>query len=180
MKIFGLAGYSGSGKTTLMIKLLSYFKENGLKIATIKHAHHSFDIDHEGKDSYRHRMAGADEVLIASDRRWALIHENDAHPAPAPLELQQLISHISPCDIILIEGFKSDNFPKIEIWRADNGKDLLDKSHPGILAIACPAHDMEILRGMFDYRGEEIFDLDNTQKIADFILHHAYEANKLA
>ena len=103
MKIFGIAGYSGSGKTTLIEKLIPVFTQRGLAVSLIKHAHHTFDVDQPGKDSYRHRHAGCNEVLVTSSRRWALMHELRGTPEPT---LQELIRHISPCDLLLIEGFK--------------------------------------------------------------------------
>src|SRR3972149_4116072 len=108
MKIFGITGYSGSGKTTLIEKLIPLFTARGLRVSLIKHAHHRFDIDQPGKDSYRHRHAGCSEVLVTSSRRWALMHELRAAPEPT---LQDLIGHLSPCDLLLIEGFKREPLP---------------------------------------------------------------------
>jgi molybdopterin-guanine dinucleotide biosynthesis protein B len=133
MKVFGFAGYSGSGKTTLLEQLIPYFTGQGLQLALIKHAHHDFDIDQPGKDSFRHRQAGAREVLITSDRRWALMHELRGAPEP---DLTQHLARLSPCDLVLVEGFKHAALPKLEIHRAANGKPLLFPQDPHIVAIA--------------------------------------------
>jgi molybdopterin-guanine dinucleotide biosynthesis protein B len=132
MRIIGLAGWSGSGKTTLVAKLIPAFKARGLKVSTIKHAHHKFDIDQPGKDSYVHRAAGATEVLIASDQRFALMHELRGAPEPT---LPQLLTRLSPVDLVVVEGYKRDPHPKIEIYRASVGKPLLSPDDPHIKAI---------------------------------------------
>ena len=136
MKVFGLAGYSGSGKTTLLEGLIPYFTAQGLTLAMIKHAHHDFDIDQPGKDSYRHRQAGATEVLVSSDQRWALMHELRGAEAPS---LQALLARLSPCDLVLVEGFKREPIPKLEIHRLANAKPLLFPEDPNIIAIASDA-----------------------------------------
>src|ERR1700675_3637780 len=122
MKIFGIAGYSGSGKTTLIEKLIPLFTARGVKVSLIKHAHHKFDVDQPGKDSYRHRHAGCSEVLISSSRRWALMHELRGAAEPT---LPELVAHISPCDLLLIEGFKREALPKLEVHRGATGEPLL-------------------------------------------------------
>ena len=122
MKVFGIAGYSGSGKTTLLEKLLPQLTARGLKVSVIKHAHHGFDIDRPGKDSYRHREAGATEVLLSCGDRWALMHERREEPEPT---LNELLGHLSPCDLVLIEGFKREPHEKIEVWRSAVGKPLI-------------------------------------------------------
>ncbi len=114
-RIVGLAGFSGSGKTTLICTLLPMIKARGLSVSTLKHAHHNFDVDQPGKDSHRHREMGAHEVLITSKTRWALMHENRDQAEPT---LAELLKHLSPVDIVLVEGFKSENFPKIFLHRA--------------------------------------------------------------
>ena len=119
MKVFGIAGYSGSGKTTLLEKLIPQLTARGLKVSVIKHAHHGFDIDKPGKDSYRHREAGATEVLLSCGDRWALMHERRDEVEPS---LNELIGHLSPCDLVLIEGFKQEPVPKLEVYRPENGK----------------------------------------------------------
>lgn len=134
MKIFGLTGWSGSGKTSLMVRLIPALTTRGLRVSTVKHAHKGFDIDHPGKDSHNHRMAGATEVLVSSPRRWALMHElRDAEPE---LTLDQLIGKIAPVDLLLIEGFKRDRHEKIEVWRADVDKPLIAPDDPTIVAVA--------------------------------------------
>ena len=114
MKQFGLAGYSGSGKTTLLEQLLPQLNAKGLRVAVIKHAHHAFDIDKPGKDSYRHRAAGASEVMIASDQRWVLMHELRGEREPS---LAALTARLSPCDLVLVEGYKREPIPKLEIYK---------------------------------------------------------------
>ena len=116
MKIFGFAGWSGSGKTTLIEKLIPLFVRRGLTVSLIKHAHHAFDVDQPGKDSYRHRHAGCSEVLVTSSRRWALVHELRGAPEPG---FAELIERVSPCDLLLVEGFKHAPIPKLEVWRAE-------------------------------------------------------------
>jgi molybdopterin-guanine dinucleotide biosynthesis adapter protein len=133
MRIIGLAGWSGSGKTTLITKVIPVLAGRGLKIATVKHAHHEFDIDQPGKDSWLHRAAGASEVLVASSRRWALIHELRGEPEP-PLE--DLLAKLSPVDLIIVEGFKRHAHPKLEVYRAAVGKPLLYPDDDCIVAIA--------------------------------------------
>ena len=132
MKVLGIAGWSGSGKTTLIEQLLPRLRAAGLTVSTIKHAHHGFDIDKPGKDSHRHREAGAREVLVASGTRWALLHENDG-PEPA---LPDLLARMQPVDLVLVEGFKSHPFPKIEVWRPDLGRPPLWDREPEIVAVA--------------------------------------------
>lgn len=133
MKIFGIVGYSGSGKTTLLEKLIPQFTARGLKVSVIKHAHHGFDIDRPGKDSYRHRAAGASEVLLSCNDRWALMHERRDE---AEVSLDELISHLSPCDLVLIEGFKQEPCPKLEVHRPKNGKPPLFPDFGDIVAVA--------------------------------------------
>ena len=133
MKVLGVAGYSGAGKTTLLEKLIPLLRADGVKVSLIKHAHHGFDVDQPGKDSYRHRQAGAVEVLVASDLRWALMHENETVNPP---QLQDLLARLSPCDLVLVEGWKRDPIPKIEVHRADNGKPWLYPDDENILAVA--------------------------------------------
>ena len=159
MKVFGLAGWSGSGKTTLMVKLLPELKGRGFSVSTIKHTHHSFDIDKPGKDSYEHRRAGASEVLVSSSARWALLRELRGEPEP---ELGDLIARMTPVDILLVEGFKSYPHPKIEIHRPALGKPLLCTNDPHVVAVASDAR----LTGL----AVPVFDLDDVAGIADRIL----------
>ncbi|MEI9985126.1 MAG: molybdopterin-guanine dinucleotide biosynthesis protein B [Aliidongia sp.] len=132
MRVFGLAAWSGSGKTTLLARLLPELTGRGLRVSTMKHAHHAFDLDQPGKDSYRHREAGATEVLITSATRWALQHELRGAEEPT---LEQLVAHMSPVDLLLVEGFKRHSHPKLEILRPSLGKELLHPNDPMIRAI---------------------------------------------
>lgn len=133
MRIIGIAGWSGAGKTTLILKLIPLLKAKGLQVSTLKHAHHRFDVDTPGKDSYEHRQAGATEVLIASGNRFALMHELRGAPEP-PLE--QLLGKLSAVDLVLVEGFKRAPHPKIEVFRRDNGKPTLHEDNMTVKAIA--------------------------------------------
>jgi molybdopterin-guanine dinucleotide biosynthesis adapter protein len=133
MRIFGLAGWSGSGKTTLLATLIPELVARGLSVSTIKHAHHEFDVDRPGKDSWRHREAGATEVMISSARRWALMHELRGDPEPS---LDELVSRMSPVDLLLVEGFKRQPHPKLEVHRPSLGKPLIYPGDPNVVAIA--------------------------------------------
>jgi len=133
MKVIGLAGWSGAGKTTLLTRLIPHFTGEGLRVSVIKHAHHKFDVDVPGKDSWRHREAGAAEVLVASAQRWALMHELRGAAEP---RLAQLLGKLSPVDLVVVEGFKREPLRKIEVHRAANGKPLLFPDDPGIVGIA--------------------------------------------
>jgi molybdopterin-guanine dinucleotide biosynthesis adapter protein len=133
MKVIGIAGYSGSGKTTLIEKLIPVLVRDGLRVALIKHAHHEFDVDQPGKDSYRHRNAGCAEVLISSSKRWALLHELRGAAEPA---LQDQLKHLSPCDLVIVEGYKSEPIPKIEVHRRAGHTRLLYPVDPQVVAVA--------------------------------------------
>ena len=132
MKVLGIAGYSGSGKTTLIEKLVPLLAAEGLRISLIKHAHHEFDVDQPGKDSYRHRHAGCAEVLVSSSKRWALIHELRGAPEPS---LAEQLKQFGPCDLILVEGYKGEPIPKIEVHRRDSGTPLLHPGDPNVIAV---------------------------------------------
>ena len=132
MKVLGIVGWSGSGKTTLLVALLPLLRAAGLSVSTVKHAHHGFDMDQPGKDSHRHRLAGAHEVLVVSSRRWALLHESEG-PEPA---LPALLSRLDPVDLVLVEGFKTYPFPKIEVFRPSLGKTSLWDKEPEVVAVA--------------------------------------------
>jgi molybdopterin-guanine dinucleotide biosynthesis protein B len=136
MKIFGIAGWSGAGKTTLIERLLPVLAGRGLTVSVIKHAHERFDIDRPGKDSYRMREAGSHEVLISSPKRWALMHELGDTPEPG---LADLLPRLGPCDLVLVEGFKRDPIPKVEVHRASIGKPLLAPGDPHVMFIASDA-----------------------------------------
>jgi len=133
MRIFGLAGWSGSGKTTLLTAIIPELVARDLVVSTIKHAHHEFDIDRPGKDSWRHRQAGASEVMVASARRWAVMHELRDAAEPT---LEELVAHMSPVDLLLVEGWKRHPHPKIEVYRPSLRKELLYPEDPHIVAIA--------------------------------------------
>jgi len=161
-RVLGFAGWSGSGKTTLLIRLLPLLSGHGLKVATIKHAHHAFDTDQPGKDSYEHRRAGACEVIVSSSRRWAQVHEL-GHAMEATLA--ELLARVSPCDLILVEGFKSEAHPKIEVFRSAAGKPPL---HPGDPRIVAVASDRD-----FPDAGIPVVNLDDIPAVADLVRRHA-------
>ncbi len=158
MKIFGFAGWSGSGKTTLIEQLIPRFVAHGLTVSLIKHAHHTFDVDHPGKDSYRHRQAGASEILVTSSRRWVLMHELRGSHEPS---FDEQVKRISPCDLLLVEGFKFAPIPKLEVWRAETGEALLHPNDPHIVAVASDAKVETKL---------PLLDLNDVDGIAQFIL----------
>ena len=133
MKIIGIAGYSGSGKTTLIEKVIPVLVREGLRVSLIKHAHHEFDVDQPGKDSHRHRHAGCSEVLVSSSKRWALMHElRDAAEPP----LQEQLKHLSPCDLVIVEGYKAESVAKIEVHRRAGHTPLLYPEDPHVVAVA--------------------------------------------
>jgi molybdopterin-guanine dinucleotide biosynthesis protein B len=136
MKVIGLAGWSGAGKTTLLTRIIPHLLRQGLSVSVIKHAHHSFDVDVPGKDSWVHRQSGATEVLVSSGKRWALIHELRGAGEP---RLPELLAKMSPVDLVIVEGFKSEPHRKIEVHRAANGKAMLFPDDPGIAGIATDA-----------------------------------------
>jgi molybdopterin-guanine dinucleotide biosynthesis adapter protein len=161
MRVLGLAGWSGSGKTTLVARLLPELTRHGLAVSTVKHAHHSFDLDQPGKDSWRHREAGASEVMIASERRWALIHEHRGAPEPP---LDALIGKMTPVDLLLVEGFKRGDHDKLEVHRPALGKPLLCHDDPRIVAVASdsPVPGLAV----------PVLALDDVAAIARFIIAH--------
>jgi molybdopterin-guanine dinucleotide biosynthesis protein B len=163
MRVIGLAGWSGAGKTTLIVKLIPYLNERGFTVSTLKHAHHAFDVDRPGKDSYLHREAGALEVLVASDRRFALMHELRGAEEPS---FAELLRRMSPADFILVEGFKRDAHVKIEVHRVANGKPWLYPEDPGIKAAATDARE-----GLPAHLPHA--HLDDIEAIASLILAHA-------
>ena len=160
MKTFGFAGWSGSGKTTLIEKLIPRLVKRGLKVSLVKHAHHTFDVDHPGKDSYRHRHAGATEVLVTSSRRWVLMHELRGAQEPS---FDEQVKHLSPCDLLIVEGFKHAPIPKLEVWRATTGEGLLHPQDPYIVAVASDTKIQTTL---------PLLDLNDDAGIADFIVKH--------
>src|SRR6266851_10206162 len=133
MRVIGIAGWSGAGKTTLLTRLIPRLVERGIRVSTIKHAHHGFDVDRKGKDSHTHRMVGASEVLVSSANRWALVHELRGQAEPA---LDALLPKLAPVDLVIVEGYKAETHPKLEVYRAAVGKPLLHPNDPAIVAIA--------------------------------------------
>ena len=160
MKIFGVTGWKNSGKTGLMERLITEFTARGLTVSSIKHAHHSFDIDHPGRDSYRHRDAGARQVLLASRNRWALMHELRYEDEPS---LGDLLEQLSPVDLVLIEGYKRDRHPKIEAHRKETGQPLIAPEDETIVAVASDT-SVSVDR--------PVLDLNDTAAIANFIAQH--------
>lgn len=158
MKLYGVTGWKNAGKTGLMERLVTEFVTRGLRVSTVKHAHHSFDVDHIGKDSHRHREAGASEVLLASRNRFALMHELRDEDEPT---LQTLLSKLAPVDLVLVEGYKRDRHPKIEAFRAETGNPLIAPEDDTIRAIASDS-PLDVDR--------PVFDLNDTRAIADFVM----------
>jgi molybdopterin-guanine dinucleotide biosynthesis protein B len=159
-RILGIAGFSGSGKTTLLERVIPLLCQRGLHVSVIKHAHHNFDIDRPGKDSFRHREAGAREVLIVSGHRWALMHELRDESEPS---LDELVGRLSPCDLLLVEGYKFSNIPKLEIHRPVTGHPLLHPDDPNIIAVVTDSKaDFPLPR----------LDIDAPQQVADHILNY--------
>ena len=159
MKVFGIAGYSGSGKTTLLEELIPQFTARGLTVSVIKHAHHGFDIDRPGKDSYRHREAGASEVLLSCNDRWALMHERRDG---SDVTLDELLARLAPCDLVLVEGFKQEPIPKLEVYRPENGKPPLFPERADIVAVASNVALATSLPRLA---------LDDVAAIADFVMN---------
>jgi molybdopterin-guanine dinucleotide biosynthesis protein B len=160
MKILGIVGWSGSGKTTLIERLIPLLIARGISVSTVKRSHHGFDVDTEGKDSWRHRKAGAYEVMVASERRWALMRENRE---AEEITLDSLLARMALVDLVLVEGFTGHIHPRIEVWRAAEGKPLRAGSDPGLLAVAAPRAD----------HGSDAahpwLDLDDADGVASFI-----------
>jgi molybdopterin-guanine dinucleotide biosynthesis protein B len=169
MRIIGLAGWSGSGKTTLLTKVIPRIVARGVKVSTVKHAHHSFDMDRPGKDSHSHRMAGATEVLVGSANRWAVVHELRGEAEPT---LPALLRKASPVDLVLVEGYKGESHPKLEVYRAANGKPLLHPGDPAIVAVASdtPLSGVRI----------PVLDLNDIEGITDILLRHAVALDRIA
>jgi molybdopterin-guanine dinucleotide biosynthesis adapter protein len=158
-RVLGLAGWSGSGKTTLITKLIPLLASRGVRVATLKHAHHAFDVDQPGKDSYEHRKAGACEVIVSSARRWVQMHEVGAGTEAT---LPELLRRLSPCDLVLVEGFKTERHPKMEVFRASVGKGPL---HPEDRRIVAIASDQD-----FPGAGIPVVDIDDIAAVADVVL----------
>ncbi|MDJ1016130.1 MAG: molybdopterin-guanine dinucleotide biosynthesis protein B [Paracoccaceae bacterium] len=158
MKVWGVVGWKNSGKTGLMERLVAEFVSRGVSVSTLKHAHHVFDVDHPGKDSYRHRMAGATEVLLSSRKRWALMHELRGEEE---MPLDALLVKLAPVDLVLIEGYKRDGHPKVEAHRSETLQSLIADGDPTIRAVASDSGAAA--------EGRPTFDLNDTKAIADFI-----------
>lgn len=158
--ILGLAGYSGSGKTTLLEKIIPLLVEHGLRVAVVKHAHHDFDIDQPGKDSYRQRKAGASQVLVTSAHRWALMHELHNEPEPT---LQECCARLAPCDLVLVEGYKHADIPKLEVHRSATLHPYLYTFDPNIIAIVT---DPQVALPL------PVLDINAPQAITEFIINH--------
>lgn len=156
--VFGITGWKNSGKTTLIVALVEELTRRGLRVSTIKHAHHAFDIDIPGKDSHRHRLAGASEVLVASGARWALMHELRGDAAPS---LDDLLTRLNPCDLVLVEGFKGDNHPKLEVTQHNGPDPLIADTDASVVAVATNHPDR--------VQGRTTFALNDIEGIADFI-----------
>ena len=167
MRIFGFAGWSGSGKTTLIEQIVPRLVARGLVVSLVKHAHHEFEIDRPGKDSFRHREAGCNEVLVSSSARWALIHELRGD---AELTLERALARLSTCDIALVEGYKAYPIPKLEVWRAQVGKPLLYQHDPHIVAVA--TDNLTALPADANAR-VPVFVLSDTDAIATFVADRA-------
>jgi molybdopterin-guanine dinucleotide biosynthesis protein B len=162
MRVIGLAGWSGSGKTTLLSRVLPQLVGRGVRVSTLKHAHHAFDLDQPGKDSHTHRMAGATEVLIGSANRWALMHELRGAPEPV---LHDLLRRLSPVDLVIVEGYKREHHPKLEVHNTGIGKPLLHPDDPLIVAVASDAPLPEAR--------VPVIDRDDIAGITDLLLRHA-------
>jgi molybdopterin-guanine dinucleotide biosynthesis adapter protein len=160
MKIIGIAGYSGSGKTTLIEKVIPVLVGEGLRVSLIKHAHHEFDVDQPGKDSYRHRHAGCTEVLVSSSDRWALMHELRGAAEPS---VQEQLEHLSPCDLVIIEGYKKEPFPRVEVHRRAGHTPLLYPEDPHVVAVATDEP--------LDTALPQI-DVEDPPAVARFIIHY--------
>lgn len=159
MNVYGIVGWKNSGKTGLMERLVAEITARGVSVSTIKHAHHSFDVDQPGKDSYRHRTAGAEQVLLSSGTRWALMTELRGADEPS---LETLLAQLAPVDLVLVEGYKRDDHPKVEAHRSATGQSLIALNDPTIRAVASDVPQPDLAK--------PVFDLDATREIADFIL----------
>jgi len=165
MKVIGFCGYSGSGKTTLVEQVIAHLRLAGQRVSVVKHAHHAFDIDHEGKDSWRHRQAGAFEVVIASNRRLAKIREYEVSVEPT---VHQLIAELYECDWVLVEGFKHADVLKLEVWRASQGKPVQYAFDPFVVAIATDSADRLPMPTQLP-----LLDLNDPAAVAAHLLHTA-------
>lgn len=168
MRIIGLSGWSGAGKTTLLSRVIPVLVARGLKVSTVKHAHHGFDVDIPGKDSHTHRMVGASEVFVSSGARWAHIHELRGEPEP---DLEEILKRLTPVDLVIVEGFKRHRHPKLEVYRPALGKPLLHPDDDWIVALASdgPVPEARV----------PVLPLDDTEKIVDVLLVESVPAERL-
>ncbi len=168
MRIIGLSGWSGAGKTTLLSRVIPVLVARGLKVSTVKHAHHGFDVDIPGKDSHTHRMVGASEVFVSSGARWAHIHELRGEPEP---DLEEILKRLTPVNLVIVEGFKRHRHPKLEIYRAALGKPLLHPDDDWIVALASdgPVPEARV----------PVLPLDDTEKIVDVLLVESVPAERI-
>ncbi len=164
MRVIGVVGWKNNGKTTLVVRLIEHLTERGLRVSTVKHAHHSVDLDQPGKDTWRHRQAGAGEVILATGRRWILMHELRDEDEP-PLET--LLDKLAPADLVIVEGFKGSSLPKIEVHRGERGTALIAREDPDVVAVAAdiPIGSLEV----------PVLHLDDIAAIAEMALAHARE-----
>lgn len=168
MKVLGISGWSGCGKTTLIVALLPRLRACGLTVSTLKHAHHDVDLETPGKDTWRHRQAGAHEVILATGRRWALLHELREEPEPT---LAELLAHLQPVDLVLVEGWKTGVYPKLEVWRPlAEDKPPRFPSDPSIVAVAC---EPLLEPGVYGRPGLPVFPLADLDGIAGFVAEFA-------
>ena len=168
MRIIGLSGWSGAGKTTLLTRVIPILVARGLRVSTVKHAHHGFDVDIPGKDSHTHRMVGASEVFVSSGARWAHIHELRGQPEP---DLEEILKRLTPVDLVIVEGFKRHRHPKLEVYRAELGKPLLHPDDDWIVALASD--------GPVPQARVPVLPLDDADKIADVLLVESVPAERL-
>ena len=169
MKVFGITGWSGSGKTTLIKSLIPEIKARGFSVSTIKHAHHTFDVDKPGKDSYEHRRAGACEVLISSSKRWVLMHENNNENEPS---LRELLEKLRSNDLVLVEGFKNEPYPKLEVFRGSLGKPPLWSTDDTVIAVASDTKPLTLKK--------DFHFLSDIFRISDFIIRQAVSVTDLS
>jgi molybdopterin-guanine dinucleotide biosynthesis protein MobB len=167
MRVIGVVGWKNNGKTTLVVRLVEHLVARGLRVSTVKHAHHSIDLDQPGKDSWRHREAGATEVVLATSRRWILMHELREEAEPP---LAELLAKLAPADLVIVEGFKGTSLPKIEVHRAERGTELIARGDPDVVAVAADVALPDL--------AVPVLHLDDIPAIAEAALRHAREVER--